>query len=144
MSRTSTRELNARIQMQSAFLKDIIAETGRVLVGQEVLVNRMLIGLLCNGHLLIEGVPGLAKTLAVRTLANTLSAEFPTHSVYAGFTPCGLNRYTGLSSRHKRVQAATRSPCSATSSSPMRSTAPRRKSPVGAVGSDGRKTSYYR
>jgi MoxR-like ATPase len=59
------------------------AEVARVIVGQEYLINRLLIALLCNGHLLIEGVPGLAKTLAVRTLADTLDLRF----VRIQFTP---------------------------------------------------------
>jgi MoxR-like ATPase len=56
--------------------EDILAEQRKVIVGQEHLVRRLLLGLLCGGHLLIEGVPGLAKTLAVKTLADTLDASF--------------------------------------------------------------------
>ncbi len=54
----------------------VIQEIKRVIVGQDYLINRLLIGLLCSGHLLIEGVPGLAKTLAVKTLADTIDADF--------------------------------------------------------------------
>src|SRR6185436_7717233 len=57
-------------------LRQVEAELRKVLVGQQYLVDRMLVGLLCRGHLLIEGVPGLAKTLAVKTLARTLSIRF--------------------------------------------------------------------
>jgi MoxR-like ATPase len=73
---TYARQLNARIQQEAQFVQEIIAETGRVLVGQGRLVNRLLIALLCNGHILIEGVPGVAKTLAVRTLSTTIQTQF--------------------------------------------------------------------
>ena len=53
-----------------------VAEVGRVIVGQRALLERLLIGLLADGHILIEGVPGLAKTLAVRTLAATIDTDF--------------------------------------------------------------------
>src|SRR5689334_14624079 len=72
----SVQQLNQRIQREAAFLQEVIAETSRVIVGQENLINRLLIALLSDGHILIEGVPGLAKTLAVRTLAATISAKF--------------------------------------------------------------------
>ncbi|MAS34197.1 MAG: ATPase [Anaerolineaceae bacterium] len=72
----SVRELNERIQQEAVFVQDILQETGRIIVGQERLLQRLMIALLTNGHILIEGVPGLAKTLAVRTLAATLSATF--------------------------------------------------------------------
>ncbi|MCH8010078.1 MAG: ATPase, partial [Chloroflexi bacterium] len=57
--------INERVREQSAFVEKLKAETGRVIVGQEALIDRLLIGLLCSGHILIEGVPGLAKTLSV-------------------------------------------------------------------------------
>ncbi len=72
----SVRELNERIQHEARFIQDILQETGRTIVGQERLIHRLLIALLTNGHVLIEGVPGLAKTLTVRTLAATLNASF--------------------------------------------------------------------
>jgi MoxR-like ATPase len=72
----SVQQLNERIKREAGFIQDILAEAGRIIVGQERLMNRLLVALLCNGHILIEGVPGLAKTLAVRTLAATLNAKF--------------------------------------------------------------------
>jgi MoxR-like ATPase len=72
----SIQQLNEQTQREAAFVSDILAETGRVIVGQDVMINRLLIALLTNGHVLIEGVPGLAKTLAVRTLAATINAQF--------------------------------------------------------------------
>jgi len=70
------QQLNERIKDEARFLTAITAEVKRVLVGQERLLNRLLVALLSDGHVLIEGVPGLAKTLAVRTLAATLNAQF--------------------------------------------------------------------
>lgn len=72
----SVQQLNERIQREARFTRDIVTEVRRVLVGQDKLVNRLLIALLSDGHVLIEGVPGLAKTLAVRTLAATINAQF--------------------------------------------------------------------
>jgi MoxR-like ATPase len=70
------RDLNERIKRESAFLNDILKEMDKVIVGQQVMLERLLIGLLANGHVLIEGVPGLAKTLMVKTLAATIRTQF--------------------------------------------------------------------
>lgn len=72
----SVQELNENIQREAVFVRTLLAETGRVIVGQERLLSRLLVGLLTNGHILIEGVPGLAKTLAVKTLASAIDAQF--------------------------------------------------------------------
>jgi len=69
-------ELNARIQQESAFVDMIQMEMNKVIVGQKQLVESLLIGLLANGHVLLEGLPGLAKTLAINTLATTIDASF--------------------------------------------------------------------
>jgi MoxR-like ATPase len=68
--------INERVKEESRFIEGIVGEMGKVIVGQRPMVDRLLIGLLCNGHILIEGVPGLAKTLAVRTLANIVDLKF--------------------------------------------------------------------
>ncbi|HLC29415.1 MAG TPA: MoxR family ATPase [Dehalococcoidia bacterium] len=68
--------VNALVKEKSWFVSVLQQEIGKVIVGQTRLVDQLLIGLLCNGHLLIEGVPGLAKTLAVRTLARAIHASF--------------------------------------------------------------------
>nr|MBA2541607.1 AAA family ATPase [Deltaproteobacteria bacterium] len=68
--------LTEEVKVTSAFLDDVFAQVGRVVVGQREMVERVLIGLLTGGHCLIEGVPGLAKTLTVRTLAQTINASF--------------------------------------------------------------------
>jgi MoxR-like ATPase len=73
---TDIKELNERIQKESAFVDMLFMEIGKVIVGQRPMVERMLIGLLSNGHILLEGVPGLAKTLAIRTLASAIDAKY--------------------------------------------------------------------
>lgn len=70
------RELNARIEQQSAFVTHITTGMGQVIVGQHHLVESLLIGLLSDGHVLLEGVPGLAKTLAISTLSKLIDASF--------------------------------------------------------------------
>ena len=70
------RQLSEQIQQQSLFTKALTAEVGKVVIGQHHLVERLLIGLLCGGHVLLEGVPGLAKTLAVKSLAAAVDADF--------------------------------------------------------------------
>ncbi len=70
------RELNERIERQSAFVTNLMTGMEQVIVGQKHLVEALLIGLLSDGHILLEGVPGLAKTLAVKTLASLIEAKF--------------------------------------------------------------------
>lgn len=68
--------INERVGRESAFVDRLLAEVGKVIVGQQDMIERLLIGLLCNGHVLLEGVPGLAKTLAVNSLARAIQASF--------------------------------------------------------------------
>lgn len=68
--------LNERIREESAFVDRIVSEVGRVIVGQRSMIERLLIGLFTGGHVLLEGVPGLAKTLTISTLARTIDASF--------------------------------------------------------------------
>lgn len=70
------KELNERIQQESSFVDMLSLEMGKVIVGQKGLVENLLIGLLAGGHILLEGVPGLAKTLAINTLAQAVDAKF--------------------------------------------------------------------
>ncbi|RME19607.1 MAG: MoxR family ATPase [Deltaproteobacteria bacterium] len=70
------RLINEKIERESAFLDRLTAEVGKVLVGQRHMLDRILIGLLCNGHVLLEGVPGLAKTMTIKTLADCIDAKF--------------------------------------------------------------------
>ncbi|MBE6346780.1 MAG: AAA family ATPase [Bacteroidales bacterium] len=76
MIETDIRELNERIQRESQFIDLINLEMSKVIVGQKHMTERLLIGLLSNGHILLEGVPGLAKTLAIKTLSNIIDADF--------------------------------------------------------------------
>lgn len=70
------RELNEKIQRESAFIEMVNMEMNRVIVGQKHMIERLMIGLLTQGHILLEGVPGLAKTLAIKSLANIINAKF--------------------------------------------------------------------
>jgi MoxR-like ATPase len=73
---TGISAINTEVQKAAEFVPPLIAEMGKVIVGQKYLVERLLIGLLANGHVLLEGVPGLAKTLAVKSLAACLKGRF--------------------------------------------------------------------
>ena len=83
------RELNERIEKQSAFVTNLITGMDQVIVGQKHLVESLLIGLLSDGHVLLEGVPGLAKTLAIKTLA---SLKIQSSTVYSGLASCRGDR----------------------------------------------------
>jgi MoxR-like ATPase len=73
---SDVRAVNDLVERESAFVDSILVEVSKVIVGQEQMVERLLIGLLTGGHVLLEGVPGLAKTLTVKTLCDTVSAKF--------------------------------------------------------------------
>ena len=76
MNMTTVRELNMQVKEEAIFLQDLISEINKVMVGQEALVERVLIALLADGHILLEGVPGLAKTLLIKTVAEAVQADF--------------------------------------------------------------------
>lgn len=77
MSQTvDIKELNERIEQKSAFVQTLVTGMDRVIVGQKHLIDSLLIGLLSDGHILLEGVPGLAKTLAIKTLAQLIDAKY--------------------------------------------------------------------
>ncbi|PJA96211.1 MAG: ATPase [Ignavibacteriales bacterium CG_4_9_14_3_um_filter_34_10] len=69
-------ELNEKIKRESEFIDILINELSKVIIGQKDMVERLIVGLLANGHVLLEGVPGLAKTLAIKSLASTMKAKF--------------------------------------------------------------------
>jgi MoxR-like ATPase len=75
MERT-IQEINEQVRQEAVFVRDLLAEIRKIIVGQDRLIQRLLIGLLADGHILIEGVPGLAKTLAVKTLSEAISVDF--------------------------------------------------------------------
>lgn len=70
------KEINEKIQQESAFADLLMMELGKVIIGQKYMTERLMIGLLANGHILLEGVPGLAKTLAIKSLASAIQAKF--------------------------------------------------------------------
>jgi len=73
---SDVRAINELVQRESAFIDTVLHEVRKVIVGQDHMVERIIIGLLTGGHVLLEGVPGLAKTLTVKTIASTISAQF--------------------------------------------------------------------
>jgi MoxR-like ATPase len=76
LAATDIKELNERIHNESAFIDLLRHETSKVIIGQKYMIDRLLLGLLSQGHILLEGVPGLAKTLAIKTLASAINAKF--------------------------------------------------------------------
>ena len=76
MKQDELQELQSRINAASVFVKAVRNEMARIVSGQEYLIDRLLLALISDGHVLLEGVPGLAKTLSVKTLAQTLDGEF--------------------------------------------------------------------
>jgi len=73
---TDIKELNQKVKEESAFIEDLRFATSRVIIGQKQMMDRLMLGLLANGHILLEGLPGLAKTLAIRTLASAIDVGF--------------------------------------------------------------------
>ena len=73
---TDIQELNERIQRESSFVDLLQMEMGKVIIGQKTMTERLMIGLLSNGHILLEGIPGLAKTLAIKSLSSAIHAKF--------------------------------------------------------------------
>ena len=76
MDKASLDSLNKKIEKQSKFVLDLKKGIGKVIVGQDELINKILISIISNGHILLEGVPGLAKTLTINTIANLINADF--------------------------------------------------------------------
>src|SRR4051812_1767337 len=76
MTNSGVGLINEKVRRESAVLDGVRLQMGKVLIGQSAMIDRLLIGILGNGHILLEGVPGLAKTTAVRTLAQTIQAKF--------------------------------------------------------------------
>ena len=76
MDSVNIKEINEKIKDESAFIDLLTTEMNKVIVGQKQMIDRLLIGLLGNGHILLEGVPGLAKTLAINTLSKAVDGDF--------------------------------------------------------------------
>ncbi len=73
---TDVKQIGELVREKSVFVRALFAEMDKVIIGQRYMLERMLIGLLANGHILLEGVPGLAKTMAVTTLSRAINADF--------------------------------------------------------------------
>jgi len=73
---TGLTVINEKVSQESAFISGLVLQMRKVIVGQDYLINRLLVGLLANGHILVEGVPGLAKTLSVKTLSQAIKTKF--------------------------------------------------------------------
>lgn len=89
-------ELNKKIMQDSIFVSKLLNEVSKVLVGQKCVLERMLIGLLSDGHILLEGFPGLAKTLAVKSLSSAIQADYKRIQFYSGSAACGYCRNFNL------------------------------------------------
>src|SRR5438067_12365366 len=76
MSQANIQQLTDLIRSKSQFVEILFQEVGQVVVGQNTLIEKLVLALLCDGHVLLEGLPGLAKTLTVKTLAQTIDAQF--------------------------------------------------------------------
>ena len=88
------RELNMRIEQESSFVTNLVTGMNRVIVGQRHLVDSLLIGLLSDGHILLEGVPGLAKTLAIKTLAQLIDATYSRIQFTPDLMPSDITGFT--------------------------------------------------
>ncbi len=124
MQSIDIKELNEKIQQESAFVDIIRMEMNKVIVGQKQMVERLLIGLLSNGHILLEGVPGLAKTLAIKSLANVIDARYSRIQFTPDLLPADLIG-TMIYSQKKEEFIVRRGRYSPTSSWPTKSTAVR-------------------
>nr|HQV30522.1 AAA family ATPase [Calditrichia bacterium] len=99
--------INAKIQKESTFVDAVLGEVGKVIVGQRYMVERLLIGLLANGHVLLEGVPGLAKTTTVNALAQSIDCVFQRIQFTPDLLPADLlgtliyNQKTGEFTTHR-------------------------------------------
>ncbi|UCD17931.1 MAG: AAA family ATPase, partial [Candidatus Zixiibacteriota bacterium] len=70
------QEIQEIVEKESVFVEKLTSQIGSVIVGQKYMVERLLVGILADGHILLEGVPGLAKTLSVKTLSDTINTKF--------------------------------------------------------------------
>ena len=104
MESVNIKELNERIQKESAFVDILSMEMGKVIVGQKQLVENLLIGLLAGGHILLEGVPGLAKTLAINTLSQAVNAKFSRIQFTPDLLPADVTGTSIYSQKNERFE----------------------------------------
>ena len=106
-------------------MEQLLYEVKKVIVGQDHLLERMVVALLARGHLLVEGVPGLAKTMAIKTLAQAIGGEFKRIQFTPDLVPADLVGHPDLQPEDRRVHDLARARCSPTCCWPTRSTARR-------------------
>ena len=87
MELTAVRELNAQVQKEALFIQDLLVEINKVMVGQESLVERVLVGLLADGHILLEGVPRSGQNALNQDSSGCHRCRFFTHSIHTRFAP---------------------------------------------------------
>ncbi len=102
--------LNERVEREARFVPVLQKAIQNVIVGQRYLVDRLLIGLLCDGHVLLEGVPGLAKTLAVKTLAGAMRTSFQRIQFTPDLLPADLHRHRRSTTRKTATFTAKKGP----------------------------------
>ena len=112
------------VEEQRELLEQALFEIKRVIAGQDAMLERVLVCLLAGGHLLIEGVPGLAKTLTIKTTAQVLGGTFQRIQFTPDLVP-PTSSARASTARQRRLRRPSSAPSSATSCSPTRSTAPR-------------------
>ncbi|HNR66716.1 MAG TPA: MoxR family ATPase [bacterium] len=99
--------LNAQIEKKSAFVEKINEQVKRVIVGQQYMIDRLMIGLLANGHILLEGVPGLAKTMTIKTLSDTITTQFQRIQFTPDLLPADIIGTMIYDQEHKKFTAKT-------------------------------------
>jgi MoxR-like ATPase len=104
MSDTGITAINEKVKEESVFIAALRGELEKVIVGQRYLLDRLMVGLLANGHLLLEGVPGLAKTLAVKTLAAAIHTRFQPHPVHPRPPARRPDRHADLQPQDRRLR----------------------------------------
>lgn len=127
MEAINIKELNERIKNESSFVDLISMEMNKVIIGQKHLVESLMIGLLSDGHILLEGVPGLAKTLAINTLAKIIDADFARIQFTPDLLPADILGTLIYSQKTEEFQVK-KAPSSLISFSPTRLTVPRLRS----------------
>ena len=120
----SLEERTARVREESSFIGPLLTEIEGTIVGQKEMVRRILVGLLADGHLLLEGVPGLAKTLAVKTVADSIKATFRRIQFTPDLLPADLTGTSGVRPEERLASPPSSGRSSRRSCSPTKSTAP--------------------
>ena len=105
---TDLMALKEKIERESAFVETLNQEVGKVIIGQKNMLERLLLALLSNGHILLEGVPGLAKTLAIKTLSEAVNAGFSRIQFTPDLLPARFNRYDDIQSGQTRIYGKKR------------------------------------